>query len=272
MINEHQGGVECRSPLHSPLVGRSPRGGQASRLYSRTARRLAPPPRWGAPVGAVRGRLRRLPDKIGLLAPVGPLRSGFRPPPLGRPRGGRWRRPAVAPGLRLPPPAAPGAPVGSRRGPPASACRRLRSPGPPAPRPAPLRRAPGSPAGSPGAVPRRSPRSSGCPRSAPGALAGSLRLARAPAGPWAAPGGGAPWRGPLRSAPGLRLRLRPPGLRPPALGRARALAGPLGVRSRAGGLGLGSAACGRRLRLPPLVYKASLCSWRLTPPGIHASR
>ena len=33
-------------------------------------------------------------------APIGPLRSGFRPPPLAPAKGGRWLRTASAPGLR----------------------------------------------------------------------------------------------------------------------------------------------------------------------------
>ena len=36
----------------------------------------------------------------GMRAPIGPLRIGFRPPPLAPAKGGRWLRTAAAPGLR----------------------------------------------------------------------------------------------------------------------------------------------------------------------------
>lgn len=164
-------------------------------------------------------------------APCAPA-SARRPWP---PCGGPWRRPAVAPGLRLPPAAAPprrggprpgllARPVGACRGPPlrrrprppsAALRRRLRA--------SPAR----SPVARPGSLRSPSPRS-GRPGGPPALCSGSLR-----------PPGRLRAVGPPGAAPPLRSGLRAPGLRPPALGRARALAGPLSVRSRAGGLGLG---------------------------------
>lgn len=169
-------------------------------------------------------------------APSAPA-SALRPWPPG---GGRWRRPAVAPGLRLPPAAAPPRRVGSRPGllaRPVGACarpplrRRVRPPSAALRRR--LRAAPArSPVPRPGSLWSPSPRS-GAPGGPPVLCSGSLR-----------PPGRLRAVGPPGAAPPLRSGLRAPGLRPPALGRARALAGPLGVRSRAGGLGLGF----RRLR------------------------
>lgn len=121
-----------------------------------------------------------------------------------------------------------------------SACRRLRSPAPPPPRPAPLRRAAAPPAGGPGAVPRRSP---WVPLVAVAPLRGPWRapcaLLRLPPAPGAAPGGGAPWRGPSAS-----LRASGSGAPAPGPWSGAGPLGPLGLRSRAGGLGLGF----RRLR------------------------
>lgn len=59
-----------------------------------------PSPIAGSPVpcSAPSGALRR--NTKGMRAPIGPLRSGFRPPPLAPAKGGRWLRTAAAPGLR----------------------------------------------------------------------------------------------------------------------------------------------------------------------------
>ena len=59
-----------------------------------------PSPIAGSPVpcSAPSGALRR--NIKGMRAPIGPLRSGFRPPPLAPAKGGRWLRTASAPGLR----------------------------------------------------------------------------------------------------------------------------------------------------------------------------
>lgn len=196
MINEHLGGVECRSPLHSPAwpaAGtRPPDGGHPSALSVRC--------------------LRQLPDISVCSRPSAPCA----PASARRPRlrcACRCRRPAVAAGLRLPPLAAPSAPVGSRRGPPASACRRLRSPAAraaPAPRPA--RCAPRCGAGRLAGL--RSPRSLARPPLAAGCAALALRCRRAPSGPWAArPGPGPPLRRPFGAALRLPSRLPPGGLR-----------------------------------------------------------
>ena len=73
-----------------------------------------PSPIAGSPVpcSAPSGALRR--NIKGMRAPIGPLRSGFRPPPLAPAKGGRWLRTASAPGLRLPPAASPADSAGSR--------------------------------------------------------------------------------------------------------------------------------------------------------------
>lgn len=73
-----------------------------------------PSPIAGSPVpcSAPSGALRR--NTKGMRAPIGPLRSGFRPPPLAPAKGGRWLRTASAPGLRLPPAASPADSAGSR--------------------------------------------------------------------------------------------------------------------------------------------------------------
>ena len=59
-----------------------------------------PSPIAGSPVpcSAPSGALRR--NTKGMRAPIGPLRSGFRPPPLAPAKGGRWLRTASSPGLR----------------------------------------------------------------------------------------------------------------------------------------------------------------------------
>lgn len=59
-----------------------------------------PSPIAGSPVpcSAPSGALRR--NTKGMRAPIGPLRIGFRPPPLAPAKGGRWLRTAAAPGLR----------------------------------------------------------------------------------------------------------------------------------------------------------------------------
>lgn len=188
---------------------------------------VAPPPPMAPPGQRRCARARRPP----------PLRL---PPAAPAPWRGPWRRPAVAPGLRLPPAAAPPRRVGSRPGllaRPVGACarpplrRRVRPPS--AALRARLRAAPArSPVPRPGSLRSPSPRS-GRPGGPPALCSGSLR-----------PPGRLRAVGPPGAAPPLRSGLRAPGLRPPALGRARALAGPLSVRSRAGGLGLGF----RRLR------------------------
>lgn len=79
-----------------------------------------PSPIAGSPVpcSAPSGALRR--NTKGMRAPIGPLRSGFRPPPLAPAKGGRWLRTASAPGLRLPPAASPADSAGSRLCPPGS--------------------------------------------------------------------------------------------------------------------------------------------------------
>ena len=69
----------------------------------------------------------------GMRAPIGPLRSGFRPPPLAPAKGGRWLRTASAPGLRLPPAASPADSAGSRLCPLGSGYRRLCPPVAPPP-------------------------------------------------------------------------------------------------------------------------------------------
>ena len=201
-------------------------------------------------------------EHSGLLAPVGPLRSAFRPPARLRCSLRRCLRPGVAPGLRLPPAAAPAARAGPRRGPLGLACRRLRSPAAqaaPAPRPprcgsgcGPARRGPSSR----GAVLRvalgllrarcaRPPRRCGLPSALSPARCGRGPPSAAPAGaarrlrrrlPFAAPPRGL-WRGfaPLSQAPG------------PAAGGGW-------VAAAAAWLPCGSWAA------PPLVYKASLRS------------
>ena len=218
MINEHQGGEVCRSPTSPP---------------SRDGLRIGPgraPPRIlrGTRPGCSAAAAAAA-EHSGLLAPVGPLRSAFRPPARLRCSLRRCLRPGVAPGLRLPPAAAPAARAGPRRGPLGLACRRLRSPAAqaaPAPRPprcgsgcGPARRGPSSR----GAVLRvalgllrarcaRPPRRCGLPSALSPARCGRGPPSAAPAGaarrlrrrlPFAAPPRGL-WRGfaPLSQAPG----------------------------------------------------------------------
>ena len=92
-----------------------------------------PSPIAGSPVpcSAPSGALRR--NTKGMRAPIGPLRSGFRPPPLAPAKGGRWLRTASAPGLRLPPAASPADSAGSRLCPLGSGYRRLCPPVAPPP-------------------------------------------------------------------------------------------------------------------------------------------
>lgn len=251
MINEHQGGEVCRSPTSPPSKDGLRIG--PGRAPPRILRGTRP----GCSAAAAAAS-----EHSGLLAPVGPLRSAFRPPARLRCSLRRCLRPGVAPGLRLPPAAAPAARAGPRRGPLGLACRRLRSPAAqaaPAPRPprcgsgcGPARRGPSSR----GAVLRvalgllrarcaRPPRRCGLPSALSPARCGRGPPSAAPAGaarrlrrrlPFAAPPRGL-WRGfaPLSQAPG------------PA----------------AGGVGAAAAAawlpCGSRAA-PPLAYKASLRS------------
>lgn len=217
-----------------------------------------PPPPWRR--RATRPRCPSAADggsvaKSGVLAPVGPLRSGFRPPPLAP-----WRGPLASARRRSgASPAACGGTAAPWRSPPrlaGSACRRLRSPAPPPPRPAPLRRAPAPPAGGPGAVPRPSP---WVPLVAVAPLRGPWRapcaLLRLPPAPGAAPGGGAPWRGPSAS-------LRASGSGAPAPGPWSG-AGPGGpawcaLAGRGPGVGVPPPAGGGRGD-----HLASWASWRL---------
>ena len=214
-------------------------------------------------------------EHSGLLAPVGPLRSAFRPPARLRCSLRRCLRPGVAPGLRLPPAAAPAARAGPRRGPLGLACRRLRSPAAqaaPAPRPprcgsgcGPARRGPSSR----GAVLRvalgllrarcaRPPRRCGLPSALSPARCGRGPPSAAPAGaarrlrrrlPFAAPPRGL-WRGfaPLSQAPG------------PAAGG--------GLGRRCGGVAalrqLGGSAAG--------IQSVATLKARQGGPGIHANR
>ena len=168
---------------------------------------VAPPPPMAAP------------GQSGMPRPVGPLRSGFRPPPLAP-----WRGPLASARRRSgASPAACGGTAAPWRSPPrlaGSACRRLPRPAAPPPPPAPLRRAPAPPAGVPGAVPRRSP---WVPAVAVAPLRAPWRapcaLLRLPPAPGAAPGGGAPRVGPSRVLPSLVPRSvgRLVGLRAPRL-------------------------------------------------------
>ena len=97
------------------------------------------------PYSALAG-LRR--DIKGMLAPIGPLRTGFRPPPPAPTEGGRWLRTAAAPGLRLPPALRSGVTSGHGRfpsppawlglSPPALARRCAAAPAPRSPRYAPF--------------------------------------------------------------------------------------------------------------------------------------
>ena len=201
-------------------------------------------------------------EHSGMLAPVGPLRSAFRPPARLRCSLRRCLRPGVAPGLRLPPAAAPAARAGPRRGPLGLACRRLRSPAAqaaPAPRPprcgsgcGPARRGPSSR----GAVLRvalgllrarcaRPPRRCGLPSALSPARCGRGPPLRRPCGGCAA------------AAPPLALRGSAAG---PLAGLRPAFSGP---RPRGWGGWVAAAAawlpCGS-WAAPPLVYKASLRS------------
>ena len=92
-----------------------------------------PSPIAGSPVpcSAPSGALRR--NTKGMRAPIGPLPSGFPPPPLAPAKGGRWLRTASAPGLRLPPAASPADSAGSRLCPLGSGYRRLCPPVAPPP-------------------------------------------------------------------------------------------------------------------------------------------
>lgn len=165
----------------------------------------APPLR--PPAGVRRGPCPRLPLRRFACSGQKRCARAHRPPPL--------RLPPSGPGSAFAPPppsarrrsgaspAACGGTAAPCRFPPrlaGSGCRRLRSPAPPPPRPAPLRRAPAPPAGGPGAVPRPSP---WVPAVAVAPLRGPWRapcaLLRLPPAPGAAPGGGAPWRGPSAS-------------------------------------------------------------------------
>lgn len=162
----------------------------------------------------------------GMRAPIGPLRGGFRPPPLAPAKGGRWLRTASAPGLRLPPAASPADSAGSRLCPLGSGYRRLCPPVAPPPSRPPTRlatpygrlgrlrhsvlRSPSGCSGwshGPPSAPQRAPSrpfcaeaSVGPPRTAPpascppsslGRLAalGGLRAPLLPPGAWSGPGG-----------------------------------------------------------------------------------
>lgn len=263
MINEHQGGEVCRSPTSPPSKDGLRIG--PGRAPPRILRGTRP----GCSAAAAAAS-----EHSGLLAPVGPLRSAFRPPARLRCSLRRCLRPGVAPGLRLPPAAAPAARAGSRRGPLGLACRRLRSPAAqaaPAPRPprcgsgcGPARRGPSSR----GAVLRvalgllrarcaRPPRRCGLPSALSPARCGRGPPSAAPAGaarrlrrrlPFAAPPRGL-WRGcaPLSQAPG------------PAAG---------GVGRRCGGVAalrqLGGSAAG--------IQSVATLKARQGGPGIHANR
>lgn len=239
MINEHQGGEVCRSPTSPP---------------SRDGLRIGPgraPPRIlrgtrpGCSAAAAAAS-----EHSGLLAPVGPLRSAFRPPAR--------RRSGAAP-------AACGGTSGPRRSPSRPAWLGLSAP-------ALARRSGGS--RPPSAALRVGLR--------PGPARAQLARRCAAGRPWAAPGSlrspSAPLRAPLRPVSGS-LRPGPPLRRP--CGGCAAAAPPLALRGSAAGplAGLRPAFSGPRPRgwggwvaaaaawlpcgswaAPPLVYKASLRS------------
>ena len=194
-----------------------------------------PSPIAGSPVpcSAPSGALRR--NTKGMRAPIGPLRSGFRPPPLAPAKGGRWLRTASAPGLRLPPAASPADSAGSRLCPLGSGYRRLCPPVAPPPSRPPARLA--TPFGRLGRL-RHS-----VLRLALGLLRVGLRpTLRAAAG--SPPAllrrclGGSPQDGPVRVLPSLVPRSvgRLGGLRAPLLPPG-AWSGPCGPLSQATGPG-----------------------------------
>ena len=161
----------------------------------------------------------------GMPRPIGPLRSGFRPVARLRCSLRRRPRPALAPGLRLPPAAAPLRRVGSRPGSlarPVGACR-----GPP------LRRRPRPPSAALRAVLRPGP--ARCPGPRPGrcgrpcllrvGLRPALRCLRAPSVPR---GGAGRWGPPGRPLP-------PPALRRPSVGWRPGRALGSGAPARASG-------------------------------------
>ena len=232
MINEHQGGEVCRSPT-SPPSKDSLRIGPG-RAPPRILRGTRP----GCSAAAAAAS-----EHSGLLAPVGPLRSAFRPPARLRCSLRRCLRPGVAPGLRLPPAAAPAARAGPRRGPLGLACRRLRSPAAqaaPAPRP---------PRCGSGCGPaRRGPSSRGAGlRVALGLL--RARCARPPRRCGPPCGGGGPLGCSVRPSRPIRPAPGPPCLAPVPSGRGWALRAPRGSSAR-GAAGrpcgpLGSAAAPR---------------------------
>ena len=162
-----------------------------------------PPPcggtRHGCPCAAALAR-----GFCGMPPPIGPLCSGFRPSARASLFARRCLRPAVAPGLRLPPAASPLRRGGPRPGllpRPVGACV-----GPP------LRRRPWPPAASlrlrlrPPAARCPGPRAGRCGRpwaAAGGPAARPPRRCGLPAFPRAAPGGGSPRCGPVRRLPSL---------------------------------------------------------------------
>lgn len=195
--------------------------------------------------------------------PIGPLRSGFRPPPLAP-----WRGPLASARRRSgASPAACGGTASPCRSPPrlaGSACRRLPRPAAPPPPPAPLRLAAPPPAGSGGSVPRPSPRSlrsplpaAGGPPARPPLPAGYLRSLgrlRAVGPPGSAPPASCPPSslGRLAAWSGFGLRGSRPGLRRPSGPLSSALR-PGRIGGAGAPLGLGFRRCGgggefRRLR------------------------
>ena len=179
-------------------------------------------------------------NKSGMPRPIGPLRSGFRPAACASLFARRCLRPALSPGLRLPPAASPLRRVGSRPGllaRPVGACRVP-----------PLRRRPRPPSASL-RLRLRAP-AARCPGPRPGrcgrpcllrvGLRPALRCLRAPcvplggAGRWAPPG--RPLPPPALPRPSVGWR---PGRAPGSGAPARAYGGPPGRFLRPSGPGVG---------------------------------